>query len=146
MKVVINNCYGGFGLSDKAYERLAELGVPIRKYIQEMRGDDGLFKQETGNEGEVIFDRELTPVGEDKFNDIYHKYKGKSRFSERYWDTWTRESRTHPLLIQVVEELGKDASSEVADLKIVEIPDDVEYEIQEYDGIEHIAEKHRKWM
>jgi hypothetical protein len=30
-------------------------------------------------------------------------------------------------------------------LEIVEIPDDVEYTIEEYDGLEHIAEKHRTW-
>jgi hypothetical protein len=27
----------------------------------------------------------------------------------------------------------------------VEIPDNVEWEIMEYDGTEYIAEKHRKW-
>lgn len=30
-------------------------------------------------------------------------------------------------------------------IKIVDIPDDVEWELCEYDGIEHIAEKHRTW-
>lgn len=37
MKLVINGCYGGFGLSDKAYEKLAEWGVPVRKYEQQER-------------------------------------------------------------------------------------------------------------
>ena len=27
----------------------------------------------------------------------------------------------------------------------VEIPDDVEWQIEEYDGTEHISEKHRTW-
>jgi len=30
-------------------------------------------------------------------------------------------------------------------LAIVEIPDDVEYTIEEYDGNEHVAEAHRTW-
>jgi hypothetical protein len=30
-------------------------------------------------------------------------------------------------------------------LRIVEIPDGVEWHISEYDGIEHIAENHRTW-
>lgn len=37
------------------------------------------------------------------------------------------------------------ASGGFASLKIVEIPDDVEWEICEYDGLEWVAEKHRKW-
>ena len=32
-----------------------------------------------------------------------------------------------------------------SELKVVEIPDDVEYDIQEYDGNEWVAEKHRTW-
>jgi len=32
-----------------------------------------------------------------------------------------------------------------ADLKIVEIPDGTNYEIDEYDGNEHVAEVHRTW-
>jgi len=44
-----------------------------------------------------------------------------------------------------VEELGEKANGQCADLKIVEIPDDVEYEIEEYDGVEWVAENHRTW-
>jgi hypothetical protein len=33
----------------------------------------------------------------------------------------------------------------LAELKVVESPDDVEWEIEEYDGIEWIAEVHRTW-
>jgi len=41
--------------------------------------------------------------------------------------------------------LGKLANGPYADLEIVEIPDEVDYEIAEYDGLEYIAESHRKW-
>ena len=53
--------------------------------------------------------------------------------------------RNDPLLIQVVEELRKGADGDHAELKIVEIPDDVEWQIDEYDGVEWVAEKHRTW-
>lgn len=53
--------------------------------------------------------------------------------------------RIHPTLIRLVEEFGKSAGSDYSKLKIVEIPDDVEWFIQEYDGIEWVAEKHRTW-
>lgn len=48
-------------------------------------------------------------------------------------------------LIRVVEELEDASYGEFAKLKVVEIPDDVEWEISEYDGVEWVAEKHRKW-
>jgi hypothetical protein len=44
-----------------------------------------------------------------------------------------------------VQELGEKANDRFSKLKIVEIPDDVQWEIQEYDGWEHIAENHRTW-
>jgi len=54
-------------------------------------------------------------------------------------------SRDDPVLIEVIEELGDAANGDHAELAIVEIPDDVEWEISEYDGSEHVAEKHRVW-
>lgn len=53
--------------------------------------------------------------------------------------------RDDPLLIQVVRKLKKEANGQFACLKIVKIPDDVEWEIEEYDGLEWVAEKHRVW-
>lgn len=54
-------------------------------------------------------------------------------------------SRTDENLISVVEELGEESWAKFSKLKIVEIPDDVEWEIAEYDGVEWVAEKHRVW-
>jgi hypothetical protein len=47
--------------------------------------------------------------------------------------------RHDPNLIRVIEEMGDRANGKHAELRIVEIPDGVEYEIEEYDGTEHIA-------
>jgi cytosine/adenosine deaminase-related metal-dependent hydrolase len=54
-------------------------------------------------------------------------------------------ARDDPHLIEAVEKLGKKANGRFADLHVVEIPDDVEWDIEEYDGNEWIAEKHRTW-
>lgn len=143
MKLVINKCYGGFGLSDEAYEKLIEWGVPRRKYVREERDPKtNLYLDQPLNDGEIIFDRELTPEGEDELNDTYYKFKS---IRERYWDCWTRENRAHPLVVRVVEELGEKANGRHAKLAVVEIPDEIEWEIDEYDGIERIAERHRTW-
>lgn len=61
-------------------------------------------------------------------------------------EVWSWEiKRDDPLLIQVVEELGDGADTRVSSLKIVEIPDGVEWIVEEYDGSEWIAEEHRTW-
>ena len=45
--------------------------------------------------------------------------------------------RHHPLLVQVVEELGENASGSYANLQVVSIDEDF-YQIDEYDGWETI--------
>ena len=91
MKVVLNNCWGGFSLSDEAKDMFVSLG-----------GDP----------------------------------KQVDRFSV---------ARTDPKLVEVVEKLGLRANGECADLKIVDIPEDIEYYIDDYDGVETIHEAHRSW-
>jgi hypothetical protein len=64
------------------------------------------------------------------------------------WDEYGNafeDDRSNPLLVKCVEELGGEANGKFACLSIVEIPDDVEWEIEEYDGLEWVAEKHRVW-
>jgi hypothetical protein len=54
-------------------------------------------------------------------------------------------ARDNTQLVSVVQALGSEASGAYARLKIVEVPDDVEWTIHEYDGIEWVAEVHRTW-
>ena len=63
----------------------------------------------------------------------------------RLFVLWDGEvsTRSNPQLIEVVEELGSRANGLCADLKIVEIPDDVDVVIEEYDGDEWVSEVHR---
>ena len=142
MKIVINACFGGFGISDAGFERLIKLGIPVRQYIEQVRDPaTGLYRPEPLNDGEVIFDRDLTPESDTpagKMNELMRR-------SGRYWSSWLDTARTHPLLIQMVEELGSAANGRHSSLKVIEIPDGVDYTIEEYDGNEHIAETHRTW-
>lgn len=48
-------------------------------------------------------------------------------------------------LVQVVEQLGEAANTRYSTLKVVEVPDDVEWQIEEYDGLEWVSEAHRTW-
>jgi len=61
-----------------------------------------------------------------------------------YW--YDREiARDDPILVSLVKEMGKEANGNFADLKVVKIPGDIEWTIDEYDGQEWVAEKHRTW-
>jgi hypothetical protein len=69
-----------------------------------------------------------------------------------YWNAEGLESLTaHTLnrddidLVDAVTELGDAANTNHSELKVVEIPKDVSWIIQDYDGIEWIAEHHRTW-
>lgn len=82
--------------------------------------------------------------------DLYAKAKGLDTGDWNKWGYYDniseREIARHdPVLIDIVEQLGKKANGKYADLYIVEIPDDVKYVIEEYDGQEWIAEEHRTW-
>lgn len=48
-------------------------------------------------------------------------------------------------LVAIVEQYQKESWGRFAQLKIVNIPEDVEWTITEYDGKEHVAEVHRTW-
>lgn len=67
----------------------------------------------------------------------------------QHWFLPTDVSRDDPVLVQIVESLGVQAASGgFSRLAIVEIPDDVAADgwiIQDYDGVEWVAEKHRTW-
>ena len=69
-------------------------------------------------------------------------------FNERSGTIITHDydiKRNDPILVEIVEQLGEDAGHCFAELKVVDVPDDVQWQIEEYDGKEWIAEKHRTW-
>lgn len=125
MKIVINTCHGGFGLSNEAAHFIAE-----RKNVRLV--EDGLF---------TTYPHYLTdqPYGEPLC------------WSADLWERGTVKSfrdldRTDDDLIAAVWQFGEAAGQPpICKLKIVEIPDDVEWYIAEYDGNEWIAENHRVW-
>lgn len=129
MKVVINKCYGGFGLSSKAIMRYAEL-AGITLYHESERFCDHYYK-----------------VPAEQYKKLYEESQRTGDYTaiEGMYFSESSIGRSDPKLIQVVEELGEDAWGEYAELAVVTIPDGVEWRINEYDGIEHIAEVHRTW-
>lgn len=135
MKVVINDCYGGFELSPLAVmEYLKRKGKECYFYSG---GLAGKYKRIdiVSAENDFTFSTSTKDVGANAdWEDIkpYYFYHGNIE-------------RTDEDLIAVVENLGEKVNGSCARLSIVEIPDGIEWEISEYDGIETVEEKHRKW-
>ncbi len=78
---------------------------------------------------------------EDTYGNIFYV---NSEADENYFSC--REiPRNDITLVAVVEALKGEANGFCASLKVIDIPDDVEWEIDEYDGNEWVAEKHRRW-
>jgi hypothetical protein len=67
--------------------------------------------------------------------------KAKSQINAYAFDN----DRCNPLLVEAVEKLGKKANGLYTTLKIIEIPDDVEWRVDAVNGKEVIREKHRMW-
>ena len=55
------------------------------------------------------------------------------------------DKRSDKKLVDVVEKLGERANGVCASLKVIKIPDGVDWEIEEYDGKEWVSEKHKVW-
>ena len=141
-KIVVNRKHGGFGLSPKAEKRYLEL-----------IGKDCYFYKQTkyGYENKGI--DEYTRISMDEVPKAFVAYTITKDLGEvidnipndaTYWYDGDLE-RDDPILIRVVEEMGEEANDRFAELEIVEIPDDVEWQIDDYDGYETIHEVHRSW-
>ena len=140
--VVINTQHGGFGLSPHAIERYLEI-----QGLQYWIRHNERFGSIIGPTYWLVpEDQQLVEPDAETWHAMsiserqqHNQLHNQQTFSDRDLD------RDDPVLVQVVQELGSDASGRCADLKIVQIPADVEWQIEEYDGKEWIAEKHRTW-
>lgn len=141
MKIVKNSCYGGFGLSLLAQKKYLERkGKEMFAYKQtKYNHQDGV--EEYVKLKDLSSDDILVSVLTVDLGDVISKleYPDGSYFMD------SDIERTDRDLVEVVEELGKEADGPYTRLEVVEIPDGVEYEIDEYDGVETIREKHRSW-
>ena len=88
-------------------------------------------------------------VSEDVFKELGLEWDGYGYLNN---ETFGIESdndekyRTNPSLISAIEKIGEaKASGEMADIEIVDIPDDIEWYIHDYNGMETVHEKHKSW-
>lgn len=142
MELVLNKCYGGYGLSHAAKMKILEKkGIAVFPYMS--KETDAIFGdslKRISKNGTVSEDRSLSQFiyyfqmdpGKDEF-DINLMYKDNADYKD--FDFYGVE-RFDKELVETVKELGKVANTRFSELKVVEIPDGASFEISEYDGIE----------
>lgn len=139
MKIVINTEFGGYGLSEQAMLNYCAL-----------KGISVWIERNTEYDMNVYW----TVPREERLKEIEEEawfkmsLDARQAYNEKITSQRIYESdipRNDPCLVEVVETLGDAANGRYASLKVVEIPDDVDWEIAEYDGSEWVAEKHRTW-
>lgn len=112
MEIVINSCFGRFGISREALHLLRKMGNKTAL--------------------------EETDIGE--------KWPGLNEIREPFLNLFCREiNRTDKQLITVIKKIKEKANAPRSELKIIKIPDNVEWEIDNYDGLETVHEKHNSW-
>jgi len=140
VKLVVNRCYGGFGINHRgriAYAK--EKGIKLYLWLHRdaVSSDYATLKEavESANSGNGW-----------AMCSIVYSTVPKSKYTGTEGINWyDNEIRSDPALIKVVETMGKDCFDEHAKLEVIEIPDDICYDIDEHDGYETVHETHRSW-
>lgn len=138
MKIAINKCYGGFSFSLEAVQYMAKRKHPVAvKQLREYNKGNRWIQQylKTGEWPKAV------PDNIRSFLAIDAKYFKSKRFYGSAYDY----ERNDPLVIEAIDVLGDKANGECAKLKIVEIPDNIQWAIDEYDGMEHVEQVHETW-
>ena len=126
-KIILNKCYGGFDLSKKAYELYAKKkGLELYTYTMTIENNKCKYKYSDGSDFFIVYFTKDFGNNVEISKEDYKKYVLSLR----------DEAREDKTLIEVVEELGKEASGMCGKLKIVKIPDNAFFIIDSYDGLE----------
>ena len=135
MKIILNKCYGGFSLSHEAYMLYAKKkGITLYPYAIDYATNTYYITNNPENEYTVHY-----------FTKNYGNTISFKDAEDEYFLWLNYSYREDPILVEVVEELGERANGSYAKLEVVEIPDDMDYVIDNYDGIETLHQKVQEW-
>lgn len=137
-KIVVNRCHGGFGLSHAGV-----LAYARHKGITLYPEHDG---KPYGFWTYWLVPVEQRPPDQDNFHEMSLEERQASNAA---WDAASLTpcdiDRDDLALIAAIEELGDEANGEFAKLDVTSIPSGVSWQIENYDGLEWVAETHRTW-
>lgn len=150
-KIIINRCYGGFGLSSECKLLVAtRKNGGVEPYIYRLGMADGKEVATRVSREQLLEETDAWVqfylCGEDYGVSCKECLVEDNSLLRFLYDFDQCKARTDPDLVAAVEELGPErASGYCAELMVVEVPDDVVWDISEYDGIEQVEEAHRSW-
>lgn len=142
-KIVINTAHGGFGLSPEAildlYARgsISVMAQKVEDFFPEK--DDGSSFQDFDEQ--IHRWREYFSLGSP-----LNPFQTYFSPDEMFVLTYKKIARDDFDLVDVVEKLGAKANGPVSILEVIEIPGDMVWQIEECEGLEHVAEAHRRWF
>lgn len=126
VKVVVNRCFGGFGISPEAQLELHKRGC---SHITENKLDEYFNGSFYKTDDDKV--RHLKMCDIPHMDGIIYLDEHRPSF----------DNRCCPHLVKLIEEWGSErVSGKCANLHIVEVPSDVKWGIDDYDGSEKIEE------
>ena len=135
MQIVLNGCFGGFGISNLALYELIKRGSQtiLTKSIFEYTGEyhtlDEFFKHyKSSYRNDAVID-----IGEYK---AYKYSEGLYKDDQVFYFNDIPSNRTDNILIEVIKELGEQSWGLYAELYVISCPNN--FEISNYDGMESI--------
>jgi hypothetical protein len=163
-KIVIATGGASFELSVEARLRMARIeGVQVYCYKQD-DGDEVNRVWESDNDSyynKIDASKVNKTTRHSSFGDTVRYLVTYEDLGDRVYEEYCESKEYKPargflrddkLLVLIVGALGHDAGGEGLDPKIVEVPDDVKWEIRFYGGygecgeyVEYVSEVHREW-
>ncbi|MGE9292828.1 MAG: hypothetical protein ACQKBW_04385 [Puniceicoccales bacterium] len=146
MKIVYNACYGGFSLSPKALALFASKKGKECYFFRGLNNDVPVSLDEIGrHEFFMAYSVPNPDFKRMRTRDEDGLFKSANEYANTISLCCRDIDRNDQDLVAVVEELGEAASGSCAKLKIADIPDGAEYEIEEYDGLEQVVPPRQTW-
>lgn len=139
MKLVLNTCHGGFGLSPDAIELYAQLsGLTLYGYVEFYQSKRQSFNLATY----TPYDKNIHLPGTESLQQRYARVtyfytqlaNGEYNSTKDVLFQVNKIPRDDPNLITVVERLGRDVNTQCSNLEVVSV--DVSNFIEEHDGYE----------
>ena len=140
MKIVLNKCYGGFSLSHEAMMKIfKKKGIKVFPYISDWKGTTTSYSKFSPDKlKHPLLLTSITYFQQEPNLDSFSQDWAEDPKYDPIYLNFDYDARTDKDLVEVVEELGDEASGGFAKLRIVEIPDGASYEIEDYDGVETV--------